>query len=440
MRASTHSDWRPAARAALRSVRARTEALLRPLSDAVLATQPSPLMSPPVWDLAHVANYEERWLLRTRGEAPRRSAEVDRLYDAFRQPRSVRAQLPLLSPKEAFRYAEEVRERVWETLEYTAPDEGEPLFRDGFVYGMVAQHEAQHAETLCATLQLAEVPLPGARRVSADSASSPRPPPSGEVLIPGGRFPMGSALPWSYDNERPRHPCEVAPFFIDRAPVTNSAFAELIADGGYEDPRLWSAAGWAHKASAGLEAPAGWAREGSGWTVRRFGETIALPLDEPVQHVCVHEAEAFARWAGKRLPTEAEWERAATGAEGEGYPWGDVPPTEALADLGQVGAGPSAVGAHPEGRSREDVWGLIGGVWEWTSTPFSPYPGFEPFPYPEYSEVFFDGAYRVLRGGSWATSPLAVRNSFRNWDFPIRRQIFAGFRCARSADAPARHA
>jgi len=171
----------------------------------------------------------------------------------------------------------------------------------------------------------------------------------------------------------------------------------------------------------------------------RFGWEEDLPLDEPVQHVCWYEADAYARWAGRRLPTEAEWEKAASwGSDGHKrpYPWGDEDPGPHLANLDQRHFRPAPVGAYPRGATPGAAGGchhLLGDVWEWTSSDFEPYPGFRSHPYREYSEVFFGSGYKVLRGGSWATSPLAVRTTFRNWDHPIRRQIFAGFRCARDS-------
>jgi len=168
----------------------------------------------------------------------------------------------------------------------------------------------------------------------------------------------------------------------------------------------------------------------------RFGWREDLPLDEPVQHVSWHEADAYARWAGKRLPTEAEWEKAASWAPDgtkRPFPWGDDEPTPERANLGQRHFRPAPTGAYPLGASAYGAHHLLGDVWEWTASDFEPYPGFVSFPYREYSEVFFGPGYKVLRGGSWATHPLAVRSTFRNWDFPIRRQIFSGFRCARDA-------
>jgi iron(II)-dependent oxidoreductase len=201
--------------------------------------------------------------------------------------------------------------------------------------------------------------------------------------------------------------------------VTNGAYAEFVADGGYDDPRHWTEDAWAWRVEQDAQHPQFWIRDGDGWTRRRYGRIEPLPDREPVQHVCWYEADAYARWRGARLPTEAEWEKAAQGAR-----W----PVERTARFG-----PDEVGAHPEAASAAGCLDMLGGVWEWTASDFGGYPGFRSFPYREYSEVFFGPEYKVLRGGSWATDPIACSVTFRNWDFPIRRQIFAGFRCATDA-------
>jgi iron(II)-dependent oxidoreductase len=246
---------------------------------------------------------------------------------------------------------------------------------------------------------------------------------------------MGTSTePWALDNERPAHLVDVPAFFLDRAPVTNARYQEFIDAGGYDDRRWWSASGWAHRKQAGLTAPMHWHGDG---TYTRFGARVPIVADEPVVHVCWYEAEAFATWAGKRLPTEAEWEKAArydlaTGRSRR-YPWGDEDPASAHANLGQRHLAPAPVGAYPAGASPHGVQQLIGDVWEWTSSDLHGYPGFAAFPYREYSEVFFGNEYKVLRGGSFGTDATACRGTFRNWDYPIRRQIFSGFRCARDA-------
>jgi iron(II)-dependent oxidoreductase len=247
-----------------------------------------------------------------------------------------------------------------------------------------------------------------------------------DVAVPGGTYEIGTGTdPWAYDNERPVHAVVLTPYRIDTTPVTNRAFARFVDDGGYDDPAHWSDTGWAWRTDAELVAPQFWHRDPDGsWRRRRFGRTEAVPPDEPVQHVCWYEADAFARWSGARLPTEAEWEVAARGSSLD---------TANLWREGPHRFAPALVGSRPGDVSTWGAHGMLGGVWEWTASDFLPYPGFRAFPYREYSEVFFGSEYKVLRGGSWATHPSAVRTTFRNWDFPIRRQIFAGFRCARDA-------
>jgi gamma-glutamyl hercynylcysteine S-oxide synthase len=399
-----------------------------------LLRQHSPLMSPLVWDLAHVGQQEDLWLLR-RGDARREGllpADVDALYDAFTHPRATRDRLPLLPPVEARAFCSAVRERVLDRLDRLSDAD------DPFDFAMVVSHEQQHDETMLQTLQLragppllgAGTPLPPGRSGVAGTS----------ILVPGGPFVLGvdaADEPFSLDNERPAHRIHVPAFRIGRVPVTNAEYAEFVADGGYDRPRWWSARGWTHRIEAGLERPLFWGRDG---TRIRFGIVEALPAHEPVQHVTFFEAEAYAAWAGARLPTEMEWEKAAVWDPEAGrrrrFPWGSAEPTPALANLGGGALRPAPVGAYPAGASAYGAEQLMGDVWEWTSSPFRPWPGFRPMLYATYSEPFFDGDYRVLRGGSWAVAASILRPSFRNWDHPIRRQIFSGLRLAWSVDEP----
>ena len=410
--------------------RARARTLhLTDLDEPTLVAQHDPLMSPLVWDLAHIGQQEELWLLR--GGDPTRpgmlAPDVDSLYDAFKHRRADRPALPLLPPVEARAYDHEVRGRVLDLLERT-PEE------DLFTAGMVVQHEEQHDETMLATLQLRQGPpvligrrdLPAGRPVAGD-----------RVFVAGGPFTLGvdaASEPFSLDNERPAHTVDVAPFWIGRVPVTNRQWSEFIADGGYQRSDLWSQRGWAHRVEAGLERPKYWSAEG---TRRRFGVEEAVPPDEPVQHVCYFEAEAFATWAGARLPTEVEWEKACAwdpaAKARRAWPWGPEAPSADVANLGGalgMALRPAPVGAYPRGASAYGAEQMIGDVWEWTSSDFTPWPGFTPMIYRQYSEPFFGGDYKVLRGGSWAVAPSVIRPSFRNWDHPIRRQIFTGLRLA----------
>jgi gamma-glutamyl hercynylcysteine S-oxide synthase len=409
----------------LEQARART-LQLTDMDEPTLLAQHDPLMSPLVWDLAHIGQQEELWLLR-RGDPARPGLlppDVDSLYDAFKHKRADRPALPLLPPVEARAFNHEVRGRVFDLLERTPAE-------DLFTAGMVVQHEEQHDETMYATLQLrqgspillARRPLPAGRPVAGE-----------RVFVAGGPFVLGvdaASEPFSLDNERPAHTVSVAPFWIGRVPVSNGQWREFMADGGYHRPDLWSSSGWAHRAEAGLERPKFWTADG---TRMRFGAEEDVPVDEPVQHVSYFEAEAFAAWSGARLPTEIEWEKACAWdparAARRAWPWGSQPPSAELANLGGMGLRPAPVGAYPAGASAYGAEQMIGDVWEWTSSDFTAWPGFVPMLYRAYSEPFFGGDYKVLRGGSWAVAPSAIRPSFRNWDHPIRRQIFTGVRLA----------
>ncbi|SDS20007.1 iron(II)-dependent oxidoreductase [Nocardioides scoriae] len=413
---------------ALDAARSRTLALTD-LDEAELTAQHSPLMSPLVWDLAHIGQQEDLWLLRGGNAAAQGllSCRVEQLYDAFEHPRASRVALPLLGPGEARAYLADVRGRVLDGLGRLRGDSAEELFPAR----MVEQHEQQHVETMLATHQLRR----GAPLLGSGAPLPPaRPVPHDAVLVPGGPFELGvdgHDEPWSLDNERPAHVVDVATFRIGRVPVTNAEWAQFVAAGGYDEPRWWSERGWAHRQEAGLERPLFWQPDGSR---RRFGHVEELPADEPVQHVDHFEAEAYAAWAGARLPTEQEWEKACVWDPALGrrrrWPWGDEDWTPERANLGGTALRPAPVGSYAAGASAYGVEQLMGDVWEWTSSSFEPWPGFETMLYAQYSAPFFGGDYRVLRGGSWAVDAGAVRPSFRNWDHPYRRQIFTGVRLA----------
>jgi len=430
-------DLRAMVAAELEAGRRRSLRLLDPYDDAVLMGQHSPLMSPLVWDLAHVGNYEDLWLLRSLG-GPGAGADLDDTYDASRHPRRDRRELALMAPAAARSYIASVRAQVLDRLAGIDLDPGRPsgeLLADAFVYRMVIQHEHQHDETMLAALQMLGDPAVERRgRKRAESPSG-----VGEILVSGGTFVMGTSTnAWALDNERPAHQVNLPPFWIDTCPVTNHDWLKFVEAGGYQQSRWWTTEGWSWRVEADLEHPQFWRREGgSAWSHRRFGLREDLPLNRPVVHVCWYEADAYARWRGKRLPTEAEWERAATwdaaSQDKRLWPWGAAEPTPDLANLGQEDGQPAPVGSYPPGASPCGAQQMVGDVWEWTASDFGPYPGFVAFPYKEYSEVFFRPGYKVLRGGSWATWPRAARPTFRNWDLPVRRQIFAGLRCARDA-------
>ena len=423
--------------AMLADARERTLALVSPLGDAALRTQHDPLMSPIAWDLGHIAHFEELWLTRNL-DGPVAFTEMPGLFNPFEHPRRERGALPLPSLAECVALMREIRARVLDRLEQAVVDDpARPLLYDGYVYHMVAQHEYQHDETILQTLQLKTGepyrPLQRSPLPSGDAAGGA----SRMVRIAGGRVEIGTDdRRRAYDNERPRHTVELAPFWMDAYPVTNGSYLQFMEAGGYRTRGWWSDAGWRWLEDAGIESPKYWRRDGSTWRVRTMDHVEQVDPRKPVCHVCYHEAEAFAAWAGKRLPTEYEWEAAASWDPAAGraraYPWGDEDASAALANVDQLTFGVAPVGAYPRNVSPSGCYGMIGDVWEWTSSDFDGYPGFRAFPYAEYSEAFFGTEYKVLRGGSWATRPGAVRNTFRNWDYPIRRQIFSGFRCARS--------
>ncbi|HEX4752891.1 MAG TPA: SUMF1/EgtB/PvdO family nonheme iron enzyme [Solirubrobacterales bacterium] len=356
----------------LAEARARTLALIRPLGDELLNRVYSPLLSPLAWDLGHIANFEELWLVQTVGGRPPLHGELRTFYDAIENPRRERGTLPILRDEELQAYMAEVRERTLEVLDGVdvGPDPPDPLLREGFVYEMLVAHELQHQETMLQMLQLLDVPY---RPAEADpDAFAPAPVAGGAetVRVEAGAYEIGAPdRGFAYDNERPAHRVELDAFEIDRTPVTNAAYIEYMGETGAEPPMYWE-------------------RDGEGWSRAAMGITTPIDPARPVVHVSWEEADAFARWAGRRLPSEFEWEAARPRLEG------------------------------------------VGGAWEWTSSDFLAYPGFEAFPYKEYSEVFFDDGYKVLRGASWATHPHVARPSFRNWDLPQRRQIFAGIRLA----------
>lgn len=426
--------------AGLSRARERTLKLVEFDEDELLR-QYHPLMSPLVWDLAHIGQQEELWLLRAGDpDVPGMLAPaVENLYDAFVHSRASRVDLPLLSAADAHRYLRTVRDKALDVLDALPQEQRDDPTRGGtdpaFVFGLVISHENQHDETMLQALNLRTgapllgggSPLPAGRPELAGTS----------VPVPGGPIVLGvdaATEPFSLDNERPAHLVDVPAFRIGTVPVTNGEWRQFIGDGGYRDSRWWSPRGWEHRTEAGLIAPQFWNTGELAGTRTRFGHVEAIRDDEPVQHVSYFEAEAYAAWAGARLPSEVEWEKAcawdpATGTRRR-FPWGAAEPSAELVNLGGEALRPASVGAYPAGASAYGAQQMLGDVWEWTSSPLRPWPGFTPMIYERYSQPFFDGDYRILRGGSWAVGRDILRPSFRNWDHPIRRQIFSGVRLA----------
>jgi gamma-glutamyl hercynylcysteine S-oxide synthase len=358
--------------AALEDARAGTLALVADIGDGDLERVHSPIMSPLVWDLGHIAAYEDLWLAQRHAGLELLRPDLAELYDAFETPRAVRGEIEALGPADARDYLAAVRARTAQAI-------AEDGLGDGTICEMVIRHELQHAETMRQTMAIADLLGPHDR----SQLNEPLPMQEGEqdwIELSGGPFAIGaSEQGFAYDNERPRHTIDVAPCQIARQPVSNASWMRFSEGGGYERREWWSDEGWAWKLQ---------------YDITHHPAIAAGNPAAPACHVSWFEADAFARAHDARLPTEAEWERAAT--------W-----------------------------ERETPAG-IGRVWEWTSSAFRGYPGFVAHPYREYSEVFFGEDYRVLRGGSWATHPRVASLTFRNWDLPLRRQIFAGVRLARA--------
>jgi iron(II)-dependent oxidoreductase len=421
--------------ARLGEARSRTLWLVAPVCEEHLDRVHDPLLSPLAWDLGHIAAFADLWVARASGREPLRP-HLFEVYDAEETPRAARGDLPYLHCAEARVYLGEIHGRTLDALErsdFTNPED--PLNAGGFVWEMLIEHEHQHNETMLQTLQIAEPGVFAPER--APAAATDLAGAEGSVLVEGGPFRMGAGpeAGFSYDNERPQHELHLPAFELDRAPVSIGAYREFIADGGYGRREWWSEAGWAWRQGAGAERPGYWTLDGR---ARSFERTEPLRDELPVTHVSYFEAEAYARWRGRRLPTEAEWEKAATwdalAGEKLSWPWGEEPATPARATLDQTPFGPAPAGGLPAGASPSGVRGLIGDAWEWTSSELDGYPGFRAFPYPEYSETHFRRGSRVLRGGSWASRPATVRSTFRSWDLPERRQIFVGFRTAASVE------
>ena len=385
----------------LTEARHRTLRLVEPLTDEQLNRVYSPILSPLIWDLGHIANFEELWLVQRVGNLRPLRGELGRFYDAIENPRSLRGELPILRGDELRSHLDQVRERTLEVLDTVRLDAtDDPLLREGFIYEMLISHEHQHTETMLQLIQMVE----GYEPLDVDPGPASEPVTDGPemVVVEPGEAEIGApGTGFAYDNERPRHMVVLDPFWIDRTPVTNEAYAEFLADTGTEPPMYWEPDG------------------GGGWIRTAMGKPVEVDPRLPVVHVSWHEADAFARWAGKRLPTELEWEAAAVGAERD------------RANLDQLAFGCTPAGAYGDAPSGWAVVQMLGDVWEWTSSDFGPYPRFVAFPYREYSEAFFDGSYKVLRGGAWATRRNVIRTSFRNWDLPVRKQIFSGIRCVR---------
>lgn len=409
--------------AALRDARARTLSLVEDLTDEQLMGPRLRIVNPLRWEIAHVAWFQERWIHRHLRRRPPLDPSVDMLYDSTAVPHDARWDLPLFSRERTLRYMADVLDRTIEGLRNEPFDE-----RTRYFHLLVLFHEDMHDEAFAYTRQTLGYPSPPLGTATVEAARRV----SGDALIRGGTLRMGGtpSMPFVFDNEKWEHPVQVRDFAIAKTAVTCGEFAAFVEEGGYRRKKFWSREGWTWRNGAAAEHPVYWRRGAKGWDVRRFDRWEPLRERWPVLHVNWYEAEAYCRWAKRRLPTEAEWEFAASGPEKRLYPWGDEPPDAMRANLGGVAGNCVDVDALPGGNTPDGVGQMLGNVWEWVADDFGPYPGFSPDPYREYSQPWF-GSHKVLRGGCWFTQGRLLRNSWRNFYTPDRRDVWAGFRtCA----------
>lgn len=392
---------------------------------------------PVIWHLAHIGVFEAFWILQKMKGEPAPDERYERIFDPINTPREKSANLPTRSEMED--YLERVRDRVLQYLEEVQFDEANPLLRNAYVFQLVLEHEYQHQETLAYLMQLLapEKKQRPAEIISHQSQADAFARARDMIHIPAGEFSMGSNEDaFAYDNEMPLHTVNIPAFKIDRLMTTNEEYAGFINEDGYTRRELWDEEGWAWRESENITAPLYWS-QGENWRVRRMFEENELQPAHPVVGISWYEANAYARFAGKRLPTEAEWEKAASwdakGNHRRRFAWGDDAPDKSRCNFGSVFWGTTPVGIFPEGQSAYGCMDMTGNAWEWTNDPFAGYPGFKAFPYPEYSEAWFDGDHRVLKGGSWATRAPLLRTSFRNFFRRNFRISFAGLRCASDA-------
>ncbi|ETX08568.1 MAG: hypothetical protein ETSY2_04610 [Candidatus Entotheonella gemina] len=416
-------------------VRSRTLELIADLSDDRLMGPQLKIVNPPLWEIGHMAWFQEHWILRHHLQKPPLRADGDALYDSSNVHHDTRWSLPLPSRQGTLDYMQQVLDDVIDQLQTREPGAETTYFSLLSTF-----HEDMHTEALTYTRQTHGYTAPELMidRGAAPGTGGPLP---GDVEIPGGTYLLGSPLelPFVFDNEKWAHTVEVQPFAMARAPVTNADFAGFVESQGYQRQEFWSPEGWAWRQQANAQHPVYWQYDG-GWLRRHFDQLVPLEPYCPIIHVNWYEAEAYCRWAGRRLPAEAEWELAASAeptADGQGitshkrrYPWGEAAPTPEHANMGWQAMGCIPVNALPKSDSAFGCRQMIGNVWEWTSTDFGPYPGFSADPYKDYSEPWFTG-HKVLRGGCWTTRRRLIRNSWRNFYPPHRRDVLAGFRtCA----------
>jgi gamma-glutamyl hercynylcysteine S-oxide synthase len=431
---------------ALVETRQRTLELIDDLTDEQLMGPRLRIVNPLRWEVGHVAWFQEFWILRHLGGLPPILANGDAHYDSARVAHDTRWDLPLPSRIETLAYMQRVLDRVCDSSDKRNRVPINDYDEEYFLH-LALFHEQMHAEaitytrqTLCYSAPRLSIPSSrDGRREIATLINS-------DAYVPGGEFLLGASpgARFQFDNELEAHLVNVDPFAIAKTEVTNREFAAFVEDDGYQRRELWCDEGWQWKLNAGAEHPVYWKRDSNGgWLRRSFDQWLSLEDRVAVIHVNWFEADAYCRWAGRRLPTEPEWEMAAScepSADGHSisdhkrrYPWGDDLPTPERANLdwrSLDSRGCIEVDALAASDSAFGCRQMIGNVWEWTATTFEGYPGFAPGPYKEYSEPWF-GDHKVLRGGCWATRSRMIRSAYRNFYTPDRRDVWAGFRtCA----------
>ncbi|HEV3204243.1 MAG TPA: selenoneine synthase SenA [Gemmataceae bacterium] len=417
----------------VRDARRRTLELIADLSEEQMLGPRLDIINPLLWEIGHVAWFQEKWVLRHAGKQPPIRTDADNLYDSAGVPHDVRWNLPLSSRAETLRYMQAVEDRVLERLQM-------PTLSQEDIYFVLLSvfHEDMHGEAFTYLRQTLGYPAPSISGRFAKSA--PGGPLPGDVFIPGSVFLLGASPqePFVFDNEKWEHPVETQPFAIARAPVTQAEFVAFVEDGGYQIREWWSNKGWTWREQTGAHGPVYWKKDQGKWWRRDFDRWVGLEPHLPLIHVCWYEADAYCKWANRRLPTEVEWELAAAAEpQSKGiaprkrrFPWGDSPPNSYQANLDGRALGCVDVGCFPEGESKFGCRQMIGNVWEWTASDFLPYPGFVIDPYQEYSAPWFKN-HKVLRGGCWVSRGRLLRNTWRNFYKPERRDVWAGFRtCA----------
>ncbi len=419
--------------AMLQDAHQRTVELVQGIEGDDLFGPYMPIVNPLLWEVGHIGWFHEHFILRGLDRAPPLLQGADELYDSMKVAHETRWGLPLPSIKDTLDYLRQVLNQLLARL-----SDGEASEQDTYHVHLTTFHEDMHGEAFLWTRQTLAHPVPlltGPGRPSGATAG----PLQGDVEIPSCTHVLGAIPvpgPFVFDNEKWGHRVSVDAFQIARAPVTNEEFAAFVDDGGYQRRRWWTDAGWEWRMTANAEHPVYWLKDGSRWTHRRFKTSEGLPPHQPVVHVNFHEAQAYCRWAGRRLPTEVEWEVASSRKMGGAamnpnkrrYPWGPGKPTQEVANLDGYALGCLDVAALPESDSAFGCRQMLGNVWEWTSSLFQPFPEFTPDPYEDYSKPWFAEGRRVLKGGSWATRARLISNGYRNFFTPDRRDIFAGFR------------